>query len=32
MDMYRIVDGQIIETWHIEDIAGMLRQLGFTPN
>src|SRR5262249_20023626 len=28
MDMYRISDGRIVETWHIEDIAGMLSQLG----
>ena len=27
MDMYRIVSGRITETWHVEDIAGMLRQL-----
>jgi steroid delta-isomerase-like uncharacterized protein len=28
MDMHRIVDGRIVETWHLEDIAGLLRQLG----
>jgi steroid delta-isomerase-like uncharacterized protein len=28
MDMYRIVNGQIAEVWHVEDIAGMLAQLG----
>ena len=28
MDMYRIRNGQITETWHVEDIQGMLRQLG----
>lgn len=28
MDMYRIKDGRIVETWHVEDIAGMLGQLG----
>jgi predicted SnoaL-like aldol condensation-catalyzing enzyme len=28
MDMYRITDGQIVETWHVEDIAGMLGQMG----
>lgn len=27
MDMYRIVSGRITETWHVEEIAGMLRQL-----
>jgi steroid delta-isomerase-like uncharacterized protein len=28
MDMYRIVNGQIAEVWHVEDIVGMLAQLG----
>ena len=28
MDMYRIANGRIVETWHVEDIAGMLGQLG----
>jgi steroid delta-isomerase-like uncharacterized protein len=32
MDMHRIVNGQIVESWHVEDIAGMLRQLGLMPN
>jgi hypothetical protein len=27
VDMYRIASGRITETWHVEDIAGMLRQL-----
>jgi steroid delta-isomerase-like uncharacterized protein len=31
MDMYRIVNGQIVEVWHVEDIAGMLAQLGLGP-
>lgn len=31
MDMYRIANGQITETWHVEDIAGMFQQLGATP-
>jgi len=31
MDFHRIVDGKIAETWHIEDILGLLRQLGVTP-
>ena len=30
MDMYRIANGQIVEVWHVEDIAGMLTQLGLT--
>jgi hypothetical protein len=25
--MHRIATGRITETWHVEDIAGMLRQL-----
>ena len=28
MDMHRIAGGRIAETWHVEDIAGMLQQLG----
>lgn len=28
MDMYRIQNGCIVELWHIEDMVGMLRQLG----
>lgn len=31
MDMYRIVNGRIVESWHLEDIAGMLHQLGLMP-
>jgi steroid delta-isomerase-like uncharacterized protein len=31
MDMHRIQGGQIVESWHLEDIAGMLQQLGVTP-
>jgi steroid delta-isomerase-like uncharacterized protein len=31
MDMYRIGHGQILETWHVEDLAGMMRQLGLPP-
>ena len=31
MDMYRIANGLITDSWHIEDIAGMLRQLGVMP-
>jgi hypothetical protein len=30
MDMYRIANSQIVEVWHVEDIAGMLAQLGLT--
>jgi steroid delta-isomerase-like uncharacterized protein len=32
MDMYRIQDGEMVEVWHVEDIAGMLQQLGLTPS
>jgi steroid delta-isomerase-like uncharacterized protein len=28
MDVYRIEGGKIREMWHLEDIAGLLRQLG----
>jgi steroid delta-isomerase-like uncharacterized protein len=28
MDMYAIARGQIVEAWHVEDLAGMMRQLG----
>jgi steroid delta-isomerase-like uncharacterized protein len=30
MDMHRIVNGRIVEICHVEDFAGMLRQLGLT--
>jgi steroid delta-isomerase-like uncharacterized protein len=28
VDLYRVAGGRIVETWHVEDLAGMLRQLG----
>jgi steroid delta-isomerase-like uncharacterized protein len=28
MDLFRIVNGRIVETWHVEDVTGMLAQLG----
>jgi len=28
MDLYAIAHGQIVEVWHVEDVAGMMRQLG----
>ena len=31
MDMHRTADGRIVESWHVEDIAGMLGQLGLLP-
>jgi steroid delta-isomerase-like uncharacterized protein len=31
MDMYAIAHGQIAEVWHVEDLAGMMRQLGMLP-
>ena len=31
MDMYAIAHGQIVEVWHVEDLAGMMRQLGLLP-
>jgi steroid delta-isomerase-like uncharacterized protein len=27
MDLYRVRDGRITDSWHVEDIAGVLRQL-----
>ena len=27
MDIHRIVNGKIIQTWHVEDFAGMMAQL-----
>jgi predicted ester cyclase len=32
IDMYRIDSGRITEAWHIEDIAGLMRQLAPTPD
>jgi steroid delta-isomerase-like uncharacterized protein len=32
MDMYAIAHGQIAEVWHVEDLAGMMRQLGLLPS
>lgn len=31
-DIYRLVDGKIVELWHVEDILGLLQQLGAVPN
>jgi predicted ester cyclase len=31
IDIYRVADRQITEIWHLEDLAGMLRQLGALP-
>jgi steroid delta-isomerase-like uncharacterized protein len=31
MDMYRISDGKVVETWHVENIVAMLAQLGLMP-
>jgi predicted ester cyclase len=30
--LYAIANGQIVETWHVEDLAGMRRQLGLLPS
>ena len=32
MDLYAIANGQIVEAWHVEDLAGMMRQLGLLPS
>jgi steroid delta-isomerase-like uncharacterized protein len=31
LDLYRVSDGRITECWHVEDVAGMLAQLGLVP-
>lgn len=31
-NVWRIVDGKIAELWHVEDIAGLMQQLGSMPN
>jgi steroid delta-isomerase-like uncharacterized protein len=31
IDINRIADGRIAELWHVEDVAGMLQQLGVMP-
>lgn len=31
MEIFRIADGQVVEMWHAEDVAGMLVQLGVVP-
>ena len=31
MDFHKIVYGKITDTWHIEDIIGLFRQLGVAP-
>jgi len=31
MDMHRVENGRIIESWHVEDIGGKLGQLGLPP-
>lgn len=30
-DMYRIRDGKIVEVWHLEDMLGLMMQLGAIP-
>lgn len=32
IDIHRIVDGQVVESWHVEDFATMLRQIGVLPS
>lgn len=31
LNMYRIADGKIAEAWHIEDVFGLMVQLGVVP-
>jgi steroid delta-isomerase-like uncharacterized protein len=28
IDLYRIAGGRIVEVWHVEDVAGLMGQLG----
>jgi predicted ester cyclase len=28
IDISRLIDAKIVETWHVEDIAGLMQQLG----
>lgn len=28
IDISRLVNAKIVETWHVEDIAGLMQQLG----
>lgn len=30
INIERIVDGRIVEIWHVEDIAGLMAQIGGT--
>jgi predicted ester cyclase len=32
MDLYRIADRRVVEIWHLEDVVGMLGQLGLLPS
>lgn len=31
LDVYRFRDGEVVEIWHLEDLAGLMRQLGGIP-
>jgi steroid delta-isomerase-like uncharacterized protein len=30
-DTYRVQNGKIVEAWHVEDIAGIMQQIGAAP-
>ena len=30
-DMYRVVGGKVVEAWHVEDLFGLMQQLGAIP-
>ncbi len=32
IDIHRVADGQVVESWHVEDFATMLRQIGALPS
>jgi predicted ester cyclase len=31
INIERVRDGRIVETWHVEDIAGLMAQVGASP-
>ena len=31
IDFYRVHDGRIVESWHVEDMLGLMMQMGVSP-
>ena len=31
IDFYRVEDGRIVESWHVEDMLGLMMQMGVSP-